>query len=298
MFSKIRKSFKTICDERIYYNKLLQMIMSMFQYKNIDIPQLEYFNFSEYDRNLLMFGKTGILCIDNKWYNTTLEFLGIKDDTGEFEWGSFISDNNHINVQHKFDENHLYCKNNYFAIGEFEIFKFAELLTENDKTFKSQIINTRLSPIVKVGNDKDKRQLEQIRQQIIDGELILLSSDIEDYLTNDNDFITVTNITDNKLTNNLQFIANNNESILKMFFNHYGIPTMSTNKESQVLKSEIASPLFYSEIYKNILLSERQKFWEKFNNITNSNVEVVFSSAWEKTQSLFENSNEGDNIEN
>ena len=158
---------------------------------------------------------------------------------------------------------------------------------------------------MKAVNDKQQKQIEQIKNKIIDGELSIITSDITDFLINENSDIQIIDFTDNDKIDKLQYIQTNYENMLKSFLNFYGIPLTSSNKLSQVNELETKSPVYYSNIYKCELLNERKKFFDKFNKITGANIKVKFSESWTipNNDLLENNENEnnlqgGDDVEN
>ena len=303
MYDKMKQKTVNIYEHHNNFNNLLMLLENMFEYENIET--IETFNINDFNRFLLCFGKCGIINKDGNWYVTTLSYSGIKNNAGYYDSGIFVSENSLINETHDFDDTHLYCRNNNLSLGEYNLIKYADLFTENSKSLKAQIINTRLSKIMKAVNDKQQKQIEQIKNKIIDGELSIITSDITDFLINENNDIQIIDFTDNDKIDKLQYIQTNYENLLKSFLNFYGIPLTSSNKLSQVNEIETKSPVYYSNIYKCELLNERKKFFDKFNKITGSNIKVKFSESWTiPNNDLLENSEiennlqGGDDIEN
>ena len=278
MYDKMKQKTVNIYEHHNNFNNLLMLLENMFEYENIET--IETFNINDFNRFLLCFGKCGVINKEGNWFVTTLSYSGIKNNAGYYDSGIFVSENSLINETHDFDDNHLYCRNNNLSLGEYNLIKYADLFTENSKSLKAQIINTRLSKIMKAVNDKQQKQIEQIKNKIIDGELSIITSDITDFLINENSDIQIIDFTDNDKIDKLQYIQTNYENMLKSFLNFYGIPLTSSNKLSQVNELETKSPVYYSNIYKCELLNERKKFFDKFNKITGANIKVKFSESW------------------
>ena len=296
MYDKMKQKTVNVLENHNNFNNLLMLLENMFEYENIET--IETFNINDFNRFLLCFGKCGVINKDGNWYVTTLSYAGIKNNAGYYDSGIFVSENSLINETHDFDENHLYCRNNNLSLGEYNLIKYADLFTENSKSLKAQIINTRLSKIMKAVNDKQQKQIEQIKNKIIDGELSIITSDITDFLINENNDIQIIDFTDNDKIDKLQYIQTNYENMLKSFMNFYGIPLTSSNKLSQVNELETKSPVYYSNIYKCELLNERKKFFDKFNKITGSNIKVKFSESWTiPNNDLLENNENENNLQ-
>lgn len=306
MYDKMRQKTANIFEHHNNFNNLLMLLENMFEYENIET--IETFNINDFNRYLLCFGKCGIIKKNDNWYVTTLSYAGTKNNAGLYDGGIFVSENSLINETHNFDDKHLYCRNNNLSLGEYNLIKYADLFTENSKSLKAQIINTRLSKIMKAVNDKQQKQIEQIKNKIVDGELTVITSDITDFLINENSDIQIIDFTDNDKIDKLQYIQTNYENLLKSFLNFYGIPLTSSNKLSQVNEIETKSPVYYSNIYKCELLNERKKFFEKFNAIAGTNINVKFSDSWtipnndllentETENNLTKNESAGDNVD-
>lgn len=293
MYTLMKQKYVNMIDNQNNFNNLLIMLENMFDYENIE--KIPTFNISDFNRYLLIFGKCGVININGEWFVTMLDFEGVKNKSGFFETGIYTSENGEISITHKFDNTHLYCRNNNLALGEFNIIKYADLLTENYKSLKTQMINTRLSKVMRALNDKQKLQIETVKQKIVDGELTVITSDISDSLLNDNTDIQILDFTDNDKTDKLQYLQTNYENLLKSFLNFYGIPMTSSNKLSQVNELEIKSPVYYANIYKNELFKERKKFFENFNKITGFDIKVKFSDCWAIPNNDFKEKEENEN---
>lgn len=293
MYTLMKQKYVNMIDNQNNFNNLLMMLENMFDYENIE--KIPTFNISDFNRYLLIFGKCGVININGEWFVTMLDFEGVKNKSGFFETGIYTSENGEISIAHKFDDNHLYCRNNNLCLGEFNIMKYADLLTENYKSLKTQMINTRLSKVMRALNDKQKLQIETVKQKIVDGELTVITSDISDLLLSDNTDIQILDFTDNDKTDKLQYLQTNYENLLKSFLNFYGIPMTSSNKLSQVNELEIKSPVYYANIYKNELLKERKKFFENFNKITGFDIKVKFSDCWVIPNNDFKEKEETEN---
>lgn len=278
MYNKMKQKTVNLIENQNNFNNLLLLLENMFEYENIET--VETFNINDFNRFLLCLGKCGVIKNKDSWYVTTLNYEGIKNNAGEYESGIFVSENSLINETHKFDNEHLFCKNNNLSLPESNMVKFADLFTENYKSLKAQIINTRLSKIMKAVTDKQQKQIENIKNKIIDGELTVITSDIEDMLISDNSDIQIIDFTDNDKIDKLQYINTNYENLLKTFLNFYGIPLTSSNKLSQVNEIETKSPVYFSNIYKMELLHEREKFFKKFNEVAGTDIKVKFSECW------------------
>lgn len=290
MYEKMKQKTINKINEHRIFNNLLLLLENMFEYENIET--VETFNINDFNRFLLCYGKCGVIKEKDNWYVTTLSYQGNKQKDGLYKTGIFVSENSEINITHEFDDAHLYCRNNNLSLGEMNLIKYAELFNENDKSLKAQIINTRLAKIMKAVNDKQKAQIDDIKNKIIDGELTVITSDIVDNLLSDNTDIQLLDFTDNTKIDKLQYIQTNYENLLKRFLNFYGIPLASSNKLSQVNEIEVKSPVYYSNIYKTELLRERENFFKKFNSVANTNIKVKFSDAWTIANNDFKENNE------
>ena len=182
-------------------------------------------------------------------------------------------------AQGKRDVDIVYGINNDTASPDMLVYWIAHLLQENDNSLEHNIIYSRLLPIPKVSDEKDKQALDEIIDKLIKGDLKAFAS--KNILADElGEGIEVLNISDANKVDKLQYLSRFADDILKKFYNFYGQPINSQNKSAQSISDEIHGMDSVSFIIPIQMLKCREKMCEDINRIFGLNVSVKFSTTW------------------
>ena len=174
----------------------------------------------------------------------------------------------------------VYGINNDTATPDMLIYWIAHLMQECDNSLEHNIIYSRLLPIPKVADEKDKQAFDDILDKLIKGELKAFAS--KNILAEElGDGVDVINISNVDKVDKLQYLSRFADDILKKFYNFYGQPINSQNKSAQSISDELHGMDSVSFILPIQMLKCRQKMCDDINRIFGLNVSVRFSTSWE-----------------
>ena len=169
---------------------------------------------------------------------------------------------------------------------------FTDMFTEMFTSLKTNIIYSRLKPVFKVSDEKERAAvLEAFTKIKDDSEPIQITSSnvlaeaLAEAGANPTDTIKVLDITDVKNADKLQYIVKCIDDAFRWFFSMIGQAIQGNGKLAQQTVDEVQGTTSMSFILPNDRLKMRRKGWEKVNKLFGTNVTVDFSDAW-KTESI------------
>ena len=173
----------------------------------------------------------------------------------------------------------VYGINNKTASPDMLIYWISHLLQENDNSLEHIIKYTRLLPIPKVSDEKDKQAFDDIIDNLLRGELKAFTS--KNVLSEElGEGVDVLNLSDVSKVDKLQYLSRFADDILKKFYNFYGQPINSQNKTAQSISDEIHGMDSVSFILPLQMLECRRVMCEKINRIFGTDISVDFSLTW------------------
>lgn len=169
---------------------------------------------------------------------------------------------------------------------------FTDMFTEMFTSLKTNIIYSRLKPVFKVSDEKERAAvLEAFTKIKDDSEPIQITSSnvlaeaLAEAGANSTDTIKVLDITDVKNADKLQYIVKCIDDAFRWFFSMIGQAIQGNGKLAQQTVDEVQGTTSMSFILPNDRLKMRRKGWDKANALFGTNVTVDFSDAW-KTESI------------
>lgn len=169
---------------------------------------------------------------------------------------------------------------------------FTDMFTEMFTSLKTNIIYSRLKPVFKVSDEKERAAvLEAFTKIKDDSEPIQITSTnvlaeaLAEAGANATDTIKVLDITDVKNADKLQYIVKCIDDAFRWFFSMIGQAIQGNGKLAQQTVDEVQGTTSMSFILPNDRLKMRRKGWDKANALFGINVTVDFSDAW-KTESI------------
>ena len=169
---------------------------------------------------------------------------------------------------------------------------FTDMFTEMLTSLKTNIIYSRLKPVFKVSDEKERAAvLEAFTKIKDDSEPIQITSTnvlaeaLAEAGANPTDTIKVLDITDVKNADKLQYIVKCIDDAFRWFFSMIGQAIQGNGKLAQQTVDEVQGTTSMSFILPNDRLKMRRKGWDKANKLFGTNVTVDFSDAW-KTESI------------
>lgn len=289
---KYRKEKASTIKEEMYYstyNLLLNILISMFEYKNLpdncSKEQIEtYMSF-------------GACVIDEQGKAYKAEKKGIVKDNWEY---NEVIGNNLVTANVRSDlingKNCVVGYNNSLKSPNYDLFTFTDLLTETKISMKFNLIYARANSFFKARNQSEKVKLEKAIQNCIDGKIdTIVSDDTIDLIAGDgrNGFERVP-ITDIKDIDKIQYLSQFYNDILKNFANIYGQSFNTSQKLAQQSVEEIQGMDCFSFIIPVDMLNCRKKWVSELNDLFGWDIEVDFSPAWKIKLMKFDENNNGE----
>lgn len=282
MSKRKKERIETFATERNYYLMGLSMLSSMVTYDFGEDIKALYTELLEW--SLLKFGFCAIAKKDDKFYIGHVASYDF-DEHG-LPVGCCIFTTRH---GYQFDavigENCVIGYNNNIRTPELFILKFAELLTETDKSIKVAIQKTRLNPIPLANDSKVAKALVEVMQDIEDGKNKVVMKETRNVaeLAQDNPRppLETVSLTSPEDVTRIQYLSRLHDDLLKRVCTFYGHSLSGVNKMAQVNSDELKGYETFSKIYPYILLEARKRFIDECNEVFGVNWSCDFSKAWE-----------------
>ena len=182
-----------------------------------------------------------------------------------------------------------YGINNDTATPDMLVYWIAHLLGEISKSEELNVQYSRLLPIPKLNDEKDKSAFEEIMKKLKDGELSAFVS--KNVLAKELgcDSPEMFNLSDVKDVDKLQYLSRYYDDVIKRFFNFYGQALQNQNKSAQSISDELHGMDSVSFIIPLQMLNCRKALCQQINDIFGLNVDVDFSPAWKLEYNAFIN---------
>lgn len=173
-----------------------------------------------------------------------------------------------------------YGINNDTATPDMITYWIAHLLGEISKSEELNVRYSRLLPIPKLSDEKDKSAFNDIIKKLDEGEISAFVS--KNVLAKEmgNDSPEVFNLSDVKDVDKLQYLSRYYDDVLKRFYNYYGQALQNQNKSAQSISDELHGMDSVSFIIPLQMLNCRKALCQQINDIFGLNVDVDFSPAW------------------
>ena len=174
--------------------------------------------------------------------------------------------------------------NNKVMAPDFDCAFYADTLKEIEKSILFNIRFARLAPILKASDAVKKEALEQLLNNIDDGNMvnIVTSNMLEELLKNDDsgsyEPIHLTDVDDNRY---IQYLIKAYEDLLRIFHTKYGQAEQGSGKLAQQSVDEVNGSASASFVIALDKLAQREKMLNDANKMFNTNMRVKFSPAWD-----------------
>lgn len=160
----------------------------------------------------------------------------------------------------------------------------ADALMQIDKSAAINVILSRIAPIFSCYNDKSKKALDTMLDEILDGKLkTIVSGDVKDLLKMGIDGGTeILEITHPEKIQYIQYLSQYYDVIIRRHYNRRGLSVRTGTKAAQQSADEIHGLDAVSWIIPLAKLESRRRGFEQFNAIFGENVSVRFSEIWQQ----------------
>lgn len=160
----------------------------------------------------------------------------------------------------------------------------ADALMQIDKSAAINVILSRIAPVYSCYNDKTRKALDAMLEEILEGKLkTIVSGDVKDLLKMGIDGGTeILELTHPEKIQYIQYLSQYYDVILRRHYNRRGLSVRTGTKAAQQSADEIHGLDAVSWILPLAKLNARQKGFEQFNAIFGENVSVRFSDVWQQ----------------
>lgn len=286
-YSELKEKYKGLITNSDYCNMLLESLMGMFVYTCESDKYLEKWLNHKLELWLRVYGKVGFAKDENGLYFGRVMFVGGK--LNKYGWLDKVQiytlDGGVSPVFDVDSDNVVIMFNNGLGHGEWNCLRYADKLTEIDKSMDCGILNSRYTQLVLVKNDKVKKNIDSAIKEMKNGEPLVVSG--KDLLANDligngtdSKGVEVFNITDVTNSDKLQYLTHFHDDLMRTFYQIYGIDTNSTGKMAQQSTEEIEGNVGRSFIIPNDNYNWRVKALNEIKEKFNFDITINWGESW------------------
>ena len=262
---------------------LLNMVASMFVWSGI--PEETGIDVDTIEPTLLLTGKVAFVKEGNEYLVGRVSFAG--EPTRYFYGRDAIATaGNGFNKYYKNwskNKNIVVAFNNNLKTPDFQLLKTAGILSEVDISLLCNLVYSRLYPIGVAHDDKTKKVLEELFDNMQLGKFASITSRniLENLGGKDGSGIDVLNLTDVSVSDKIQYLAKYKDDTLRWLWSIYGQNVQATSKLAQESVDEVTSGQGVSMIVPHDMLHQRLRVCEELKKKFGWNVTVTFSEPWQ-----------------
>lgn len=286
-YSELKEKYKGLITNSDYCNMLLESLMGMFVYSCESDKYLEKWLNHKLELWLRVYGKVGFAKDENGVYFGRVMFVG--GQLNKYGWLDKVQiytlDGGVSPVFDVDSDNVVIMFNNGLGHGEWNCLRYADKLTEIDKSMDCGILNSRYTQLVLVKNDKVKKNIDNAIKDMKNGEPLVVSG--KDLLANDligngteSKGVEVFNITDVTNSDKLQYLTHFHDDLMRTFYQIYGIDTNSTGKMAQQSTEEIEGNVGRSFIIPNDNYNWRVKALNEIKEKFGLDITINWGESW------------------
>lgn len=289
MFYPIYKDLKDKIKDKLInshsYEFLLNNNIQMFNHKfeTTEDIKITRFMIDSIEYKLNVFGVIGFFIYNKYLLCEPIHFIGEPNVLG-FPADAYVVIQ-HMGKKIEFknwldNDNVIIMKNNKLSTTDNDIERIANVQAELDKSYISNIINSRLAPILQVQNRKDKKVVETAVQNILDGKPQTIN--LQASLFEDEELLKVIDVTDVNDSSKIQYLSLAKEDVTKRYFAQNGINLNSSVKQAQQSVAEITDGTNSAFVYPSNKYQTRCDCIEEFEDKFNIKYTVDFSECWKQ----------------
>ena len=281
---------KKISEKDISYQisneaMLLETHVSMFEYKNLPKSVNQYF--------LEMFLQTQgvVVWLDAPDNGGILALEGCTaDDLDAYGIGRNVIATSRNGKEYTLerDADCVVGYNNRSMTPCYDIFTDAQTLAEIQTSIDFLIFWTRLSPLIRVSDEKMKIKVIEAFKNIQRGIPVTLASKKVLAEFGIPDDITVDMLTQPDFADKIQYTAKLYDDMLRWHMTRYGHATNGNSKAAQQTVDEVDSTASQSMILPLSMLAARREMIDKVNDMFDLDIEVELSGAWRAEVTAYE----------
>lgn len=201
-------------------------------------------------------GSIGWDLVHNCWVKG--QFTGVKDEFNDFvDYVCFTLETNPKNYTLKNHKEVVVLRNNALCLPDTAVIEWdADMRTENDISIYYQLVNSRNIPVIVANNDKVKRQVEKVFENIKAGVPCVISTDLLSQ-------VEVKDIIDHDAISKMECLNAFNDVMIKRSLNWFGGTLDNKDKKAEITSKELEAYADYTTIGFLANYEERQSFCEE-----------------------------------
>ena len=180
--------------------------------------------------------------------------------------------------------------NNSARCPESDLWFDSSTFTEIDKSSNANIIFARIAPIFAAADDKTKKAIKDIIENVIAGNMEIVTSEnmfAELQLGETLAGLKTIDITEPERIQYIQYLSHFYDVLMRRHFSKRGLPIRTPTKAAQQSTDEIHGLDSVSWFYPLNKRQSRIDGFEMVNRIFGTNVSVSFSEIWEQEYSAY-----------
>lgn len=273
---------------------LLETHVSMFEYKNLPKSVNKYF------LELYLQTQGCVVWLDAPDNGGILAIEGCTtDDLDAYGIGRNViaTTRNGKEYKRERDADCVVGYNNLTMTGCMDIFTDAQTLADIQTSVDFLIFWTRLSPLVRVSDEKLKLKVIDAFKNIQRGIPVTIESKkvLADFGIPDD--ITIDMLTQPDFADKIQYTAKLYDDVLRWHMTRYGHATNGNSKMAQQTVDEVDSTVSQSMILPLSMLAARKEMIDKVNDMFDLDIEVELSGSWRAEVTAYEEMSGEGNID-
>lgn len=188
--------------------------------------------------------------------------------------------------------------NNALAEPCKDILPDAKLLQEIDTSIRFLVFWTRLAPLIRIGDEKERTQIETAFKNMKEGiPVTIVTKKLFADLGLDVDGFSLEDLTRPELADKIQHTARLREDILRWHYTRYGQVVQGDTKLAQQSVDEVNGTVSSSLILPLVMLKYRRDMVNEINRKFGTNITVDLAGPWRGEVTKYENDTGEDNVD-
>ena len=263
-------------DTDVIFNNLLKRFMHIFNFENVDdtINLRELMLSIIFNDSYMIIEKDGLLRNVYGGYSGQLDFYGYPT---EYLWTTGTNSGTE-----KLVSGVVGHSNSLWTPIAPTLYYYSNILGNLDTSLKIASINTRIMPLYQATSDSERKQLDDIFNNIKKGEMsytVLQKKTIEE-LVNGEGRIPIDLTGKSGDSNYIPMILQAYDNVLARVCREIGINITNVMKKAQVISPEINGYENYTQIFLDDMLENITDAFERVNEKWNKNWKVSLSNAF------------------
>lgn len=286
IYSILKQKKKDLKTSEDFCNLLVESLAGMFVYTCESDKFLEDMLNHKLEVWLRAYGKIGFAKDESGLYFGRVEFTG--GNLNKYGWLDqvtiFTLDGQSKQFKVGSDEV-VIMFNNAIGASEWNALRYADKLSEIDKSMDCGILNSRYTQMILVKNDKVKKSIDDAVKAAKIGEPIIV--DGTDLIgldmmkpSGESKNVELFNITDVTNSDKLQYLTHFHDDLMREFYQMYGIDCNNTAKMAQQSVDEIQGSVGRSFIIPNQNYNWRLRALNEISEKFGITIDIAWGESW------------------